>query len=500
MKNLQNQTGQVLYNYKLCDEIYLNISKWLKKYNFILFLEDDEENFKKFYEDVRFRKILSSPFVKCILLKENLEESIKSLAWDHVFLDMHISSSKTASQESFLKIKALLEYYHLGVHLTASNYSDFGHLFFDNCYSNLFSSKKIKLFDAFAQKFKNVPAIIVAAGPSLDKNIHLLKNLPQNYLLLAGGAALKALFKENIVPSFKGAVDKEAKLDESFKDVPLFYLPQMFKQNLKIHQGEKILISNTENYPLEKWLFDNLNIFQKPFHGGWNVTNFLTKIATLLGCNPITFIGLDLCFKDRRYAKSINIKSEPKPLLETFDRFQNKVFTQKDWLMAKNWLEEFALENKDISFINATEGGLFIQNTQQKPLSEVINSFSSDLNISDMIAKIFQSIKDENVEQTQVAELFAKIEKSAINSLQICDDIMKTLEQTPDFASQVISFEKLHHEFFYTHLLNPLWEVWKHILKRELQLKNEFELSINKLIFLRNVITEHTDILKRAKY
>ena len=46
---------------------------------------------------------------------------------------------------------------------------------------------------ALTQKLKEIPAIIVGAGPSLDKNINLLIRAQEHSLILASDAALKPL-------------------------------------------------------------------------------------------------------------------------------------------------------------------------------------------------------------------------------------------------------------------------------------------------------------------
>ena len=54
---------------------------------------------------------------------------------------------------------------------------------------------------ALTQKFKGVPAIIVGAGPSLDKNINLLGRAQGHSLILASDAALKPLLSQGVLPS-----------------------------------------------------------------------------------------------------------------------------------------------------------------------------------------------------------------------------------------------------------------------------------------------------------
>src|SRR5690606_29193339 len=52
----------------------------------------------------------------------------------------------------------------------------------------------------FFDRFENRPAIIVAAGPSLEKNIHMLNDLRERAVIIAAGSSIKALEKNGIKP------------------------------------------------------------------------------------------------------------------------------------------------------------------------------------------------------------------------------------------------------------------------------------------------------------
>ncbi|MEL6181534.1 MAG: 6-hydroxymethylpterin diphosphokinase MptE-like protein, partial [Myxococcota bacterium] len=49
-------------------------------------------------------------------------------------------------------------------------------------------------------QFADVPAVLVAAGPSLDRNIHLLRQVQDDVLIICVNTSLKALLKANVKP------------------------------------------------------------------------------------------------------------------------------------------------------------------------------------------------------------------------------------------------------------------------------------------------------------
>ena len=55
----------------------------------------------------------------------------------------------------------------------------------------------------------DIPAAVVSAGPSLDKNIQLLKRGAEKFLIIAVSTALKPLLKTGVFPDFIVAIDPD---------------------------------------------------------------------------------------------------------------------------------------------------------------------------------------------------------------------------------------------------------------------------------------------------
>jgi hypothetical protein len=477
---MQLDNVDVLYVYGLDESI---LKKSLKKVRFLIFLEDDKKKIKNFYPSEK---------VKTIFFDN--EQILKKLAWDHAFLKYQIISSNGKSLKKFQNLKNLLDYYHLGVHQTVSNYSDFGKVFFENLYFNLLHLKKIRLAHDFFNKFEKRAAIIVSAGPSLDKNISLLKKMNKKALIFAGGSAIEILRKENIKAHFIGAVDKSNKIKSS--NIPLFFSSQVSKDSLLKIQGPKILISDIDNFPLEKYIFESLNILQSPFYGGWNVTSFLTKIAMSMGCSPIIFVGLDLSFKKKKYSKIIQDKEEKSSLVEALDIFGNKVYTQKDWLLTKIFLEDLFLK-KDI-FINATEGGLGLKNIANKSLKETLKDIVFE-DVDKLTQDVLCKTEEISIDKKKVILLLKKIEKSILSCLFVIDKLFLKLEKYKKIENEKFLFLDLETEFFYKLHLLPLWVIWEPIIKREMNLKDDFEILVNKMIFFKRILKEHLSITRNCQ-
>ncbi|NGX34141.1 MAG: hypothetical protein K1060chlam1_00490 [Candidatus Anoxychlamydiales bacterium] len=492
-----------IYGKSDCEHLSF-LKKWLKKTENrrIIFLEDDIKKYDDLlsFVDKHFEKERKKTQTIYI---GNFEKDLKKIAWDSVYLDLKIIKGlKEKRKDSFDKIFQTLTDLHLGANLTSYLYSDFGINTFENFYYNILKNDEFILFENLKDQFKNIPAIIAGAGPSLDKNLDHLKGLEDKALIFAGGSVLNIFAKKNIKYHFAASIDqnpyfKRFKENDVFEK-PFFYQNQINHNNLSLVHGRKILVSDYGAYPLKSWIYEMLNIKQETFEAGWTVTTFLIKIAKMLGCNPIITIGLDLSFKKHKYSRGVVKEKSEYLAIKTKDINGKEVLTQKDWILAKSWIEEYASKNKDKTFINATEGGLKLENFQSLKLLDVLNSLKSSLDLDldpDLEGYIHTKISNENfikLDNKKIIDVLSQILKSLKKSDEFLDEYLSDLEK------KLVDFNllKLQNQIAYTHLLEPLWQIWKHTLLRNIE-NNEIHILLNKLLFFKNVIFEHLNLLRK---
>jgi hypothetical protein len=149
--------------------------------------------------------------------------------------------------------------------------------------------------------FKGKPAVTVNTGPSLEKNIYLLKEIQDNVIIIAVAQALRVLLAYDIRPDFICTVDYGEVNYEHFKGlmssgVPLIALNRTYAPILKEWQGVKFITTSPspgfEN-TTAGLLYDKGSI-----DSGGSVSHLAFGIAYHLGCNPITTIGLDLSYSN----------------------------------------------------------------------------------------------------------------------------------------------------------------------------------------------------------
>ncbi|HSX25927.1 MAG TPA: 6-hydroxymethylpterin diphosphokinase MptE-like protein [Chlamydiales bacterium] len=420
----------VLCVYGASVPFYLEARAWLDEEASRRLIFIDEEPLEECEDAVVLRNDLR---VKLHYLDSPLqiEPVAKKVAWSAVFQEMAFAVSREGRYTAAFQKE--LERCHLACGLILSEAADYGVAATKNAKAN--QRKGIRCGLGLKGKFQDVPAVIVGAGPSLEKNGRLIKEFPG--LIFAGGTALNLLDTE---PHFAASIDKEAPPIPRLK-VPFCFQSRINPENFSRAQGPMLLFPDS-SAPWINWI----NRQKEGFEMGWTVGNFLTGLALFLGCNPIVFVGMDFCYTDAK--KYAHLKTEmPSSLIQVGD-----LMTQRDWMMAAQWTEELAAKNPQTKFIQATEGGL--------PLKEPI--------LTRKFSKLLPG-KEEDLRPRVKAEIEA-------------------LAQVK--PGRWKEWKKMAHPL----LLEPLWSIWKPVFERELELDpHPDKLELNQALFFEQVIQEHLD-------
>ncbi len=188
--------------------------------------------------------------------------------------------------------------------IIACNFDFFKRLdysFILNTLNNLPLKIESKPLDLLTDKFKNVPAVIVSAGPSLAKNIEILKKYQDKVLIFCVGTAYKALEKAGIKPDFLHAIemhDSSAQIrDFDLSDINFVHEGYTNKEFLQLNYKNKFRTLSCENIS-NVWLAKILGEDSSKYETKGTVSYNAMYSAHLLGCNPIILIGQDLAYTD----------------------------------------------------------------------------------------------------------------------------------------------------------------------------------------------------------
>lgn len=224
------------------------------------------------------------------------------------------------------------------------------------------------------------PAVIVSAGPSLDKNIQRLKTIKDKAYIFAVGTSIKVLDSHGIIPDFRVAFDAFESEKMIFQgidtsQVPLIYNDILHPDILPKYDGHRVkMVMDTDI--INPFIYKHLDIEYTAFRSGFSIANTVLDILSKIGCNPIIFVGQDLCYSDgKQYATGgwnrINDIDEEQELIETVDIFGEKVYTKTAFLTMKNLMEEAIKEHQQIQYFNSTEGGLNVEGAINISLMQV---------------------------------------------------------------------------------------------------------------------------------
>lgn len=235
-------------------------------------------------------------------------------------------------------------------------------------------------------RFKGYPAIIVSAGPSLDKNIHELRKAQGKAIIISGGRTLKPLLRNGIDSNFVVSIDPgypAYELLEDFLDceVPLISLVISNHDIIKKYKGKHFIVNK---YPYSEFINNVMDKDIPILPNGGSVAHSSTVLANYMGCNPIVLVGQDLAFTNQKMHSEQaiiegreNDKKEGAILVE--DIYGNEVYTSKPLLSFLKWFEKYFSVNENTKFIDASEGGVKINGAEICTLKETITQYCKDV-------------------------------------------------------------------------------------------------------------------------
>ncbi|MCE5272256.1 DUF115 domain-containing protein [bacterium] len=242
-------------------------------------------------------------------------------------------------------------------------------------------------------RFKGIPAVVISAGPSLDRNIHLLRLLERHAVLICVDTSLGPLHRAGVQPHLVLAGDAGENNFRHLKGLgctgaALVAEPMTHPRIVSEFQGPRFTMSFDET--LMKRLAAVLGDFGKVKAWG-SISTGAFDLARRLGCDPIVFTGQDLSFpglryyahgtyQERRWLREIgegrtlqdmhNRRMVNENNLDATDIFGRPVRTSKALEAYRQYLEREISETGS-RVINATEGGVGFAGVTNLPLDEV---------------------------------------------------------------------------------------------------------------------------------
>lgn len=229
---------------------------------------------------------------------------------------------------------------------------------------------------------EGLPVIIVAAGPSLEKNVDLLKEAKGRAFILVVDSAIRTVMKRGIRPDAIITVDNNKELRnfeaEGLSDIVMLADMSASTDALELVKP-KDLIFYTSDFLVWDRLFKEQGSEIRSLFSGGSVALAAMALAVEWGFKRIIMIGQDLALTSgKQYAdgsKLVGNEFSKKNLVMVKDIYGEDVVTKMDYFMFIKNIEDLAYSCPDVEFIDATEGGAFKKNTTIMPLRDAIDKY-----------------------------------------------------------------------------------------------------------------------------
>lgn len=220
--------------------------------------------------------------------------------------------------------------------------------------------------DELKSEFMGKDVVIVAAGPSLDKNVELLKDKKPGMIILAVETVFRKLLSLGIDVDYMIVTDANERIYSHIagledRQVPMLYLSTAYRGYAKNYKGKKYLICQNGYDKAEQLAKENgWNLYDT----GGSVSTTALDVCIRLGCKSIAFVGLDLAYTDN-LAHAEGASRREAGDIEDMQQVPaiggGTVPTSKVFMIYNQWVAKRAKrEDVTMSVYDATEGGAVI--------------------------------------------------------------------------------------------------------------------------------------------
>ena len=151
----------------------------------------------------------------------------------------------------------------------------------------------------FKDLYKGKTAVVVSAGPTLDRNIEILKKYRDRYLLFVVGTALKTLISKGLTPDFLCIIEtynSSRQVDGIDLSEVNFITEPYSNPALRNYKYKNIFSHISANSPINHLWADICGENIEEYWSKGTVSYTALNCARILGCSKIILVGQDLAY------------------------------------------------------------------------------------------------------------------------------------------------------------------------------------------------------------
>lgn len=184
--------------------------------------------------------------------------------------------------------------------------------------------------------YKGKTALVVSAGPSLDRDIEIIKKYRDRVVIFVVGTAMKTLAKHDITPDFLCIIESydSSKQIAGLDLSKVNFITEPFSNpNLRKFEFKQTFSHISANFPINLFWADVIGEDASQYWSKGSVSYTALNCARILGCSQIVLTGQDLAYVEGQcYSKD----SAYKDLICAFNE------TTKKWEITAKDFDTFA--------------------------------------------------------------------------------------------------------------------------------------------------------------
>lgn len=240
-------------------------------------------------------------------------------------------------------------------------------------------------------EFKNKPAILVAAGPSLNEEIENIRYIKNNGLayIFSVGSAINTLVYHDIYPDAATTYDPGkfnqnvfTKIKEKgIAEIPMIFGSSVGYETIINYPGDKYHMITSQDTVSNYYLKNKNGKSIDMVYDAPTIAVVTLQLLYELGFSKIILVGQNLAYKGKkRHSEGIHYSrdltdSEIEKGIYVKDVYGEEILTNLGFNSMRQQMEEYIKAFPNIEVINTTKGGAYIEGTEFIELETVINKY-----------------------------------------------------------------------------------------------------------------------------